>query len=70
MKDKIPKFFAMLFVAVGALNWGIYGFTRLVFNRGGFNLVDWIFNPGTVANMIYIVVGISAIYLIYESFRK
>lgn len=47
---------AMILVLIGALNWGLVG----VFN---WNLVAWIFGAmSVVARIIYILVGVSAIY--------
>ena len=43
---------------IGALNWGLIG----LFN---FNLVAQIFGFGTIAKIIYILVGLSAVYLIF-----
>ena len=45
---------------IGALNWGLIG----IF---GFDLVAWIFGPGTVAtNIVYTIIGIAAlIWLIW-----
>jgi len=47
---------------IGALNWGLVG----AFN---FNLVSLIFGDMSIlARMIYILVGLSAVWLIYEEF--
>ena len=45
---------------IGALNWGLIG----IF---GFDLVAWIFGPGTVASsIVYSIIGIAAlIWLIW-----
>ena len=45
---------------IGALNWGLIG----IF---GFDLVAWIFGPGTIAsNIVYTIIGIAAlIWLIW-----
>lgn len=47
-------------VIIGALNWGLIGF----FN---FNLVNTIFGgmPG-IENIVYILVGLSAVYSVFE----
>ena len=53
---------AMVLVLVGALNWGLVG----VFN---WNLVGWIFGAmSVVARIIYIVVGVAAIYGAFRFF--
>lgn len=40
---------------VGGLNWGLIG----LFN---FNLVEMLFGTGMLANLVYILVGVSAVY--------
>jgi uncharacterized membrane protein YuzA (DUF378 family) len=46
-------------VIIGALNWGLVGAFR-------FDLIYKIFGAGTVSRIVYIIVGLAAIYLIYE----
>ncbi|MEK6925981.1 MAG: DUF378 domain-containing protein [Nanoarchaeota archaeon] len=48
---------AMVLVIIGGLNWGLVG----LFN---FNLVETIFGVGTVADVVYTLVGLSAIWMI------
>lgn len=51
---------AFALVIVGALNWGLIG----LFD---FNLVNMIFGSmGGVENLVYILVGVSAVYMAYE----
>ncbi len=47
-------------VIIGALNWGLVGVSYFVSDRS-WDLVGLIFGNGVVANIIFIVVGISAI---------
>ena len=55
---------AMILVLIGGLNWGLVG----AFN---FNVVDAIFGSGSVISMIvYILVGISAIYGAFVFFQE
>ena len=50
---------ALILVIVGAINWGLVGILD-------FNLVDKIFGIGsTIATIIYILVGLSGIWMIY-----
>lgn len=50
---------AYILVIVGGLNWGLVG-------AANFNLVDTIFGMGSTLSMIvYILVGLSAVYLIF-----
>lgn len=54
---------ALVLVIVGGLNWGLYAF--------GFNLVNLVF--GSIAmleKLVYILVGLSALYLIYYITKK
>ena len=53
---------AMILVIIGGLNWGLVG----LFN---YNLVTAIFSEGTVANVIYDLVGLAALYMIYMAFK-
>ena len=55
---------ALIFTIIGGLNWGLVGF----FN---FNLVDFIFNAGSVmSRIIYSIVGICAIFNILLFFFR
>ncbi len=47
---------AFVLVIIGGINWGLVG----LFN---YNLVDAIFGFGGIARTIYVLVGLSAIYL-------
>lgn len=50
---------AFVLVMVGALNWGLVGF----FN---WNLVEMLFGFGTIARIIYALVGLSALWSIWH----
>jgi uncharacterized membrane protein YuzA (DUF378 family) len=50
-----------ILVLIGALNWGLVGAFR-------FDLVYKIFGAGIVSRIVYIVVGIAAVYLIVDLF--
>jgi len=53
---------AIILVVVGGLNWGLYAF--------GYNLVDMLFGSIPVlAQIVYILVALSAIYLIVVASR-
>jgi uncharacterized membrane protein YuzA (DUF378 family) len=52
-------------VVVGALNWGLVGLFE-------FNLVEEIFGTGTVADVIYVIVGVAGLMMVprlFEDFR-
>ena len=48
--------FALLFMVLGALNWGVIGLTD-----GDTNVISNIFGDGTLLNVVYVVVGASAL---------
>lgn len=50
---------ALILVLVGGLNWGLIG----VFNN--FNLVETIFGVTVITTLIYILVGLSAVYWLF-----
>lgn len=54
---------ALVLVIVGGLNWGLVGLAN-------FNLVDIVFGAGSfLARLIYILVGLSAIYLAVNAMK-
>ncbi|OGN16516.1 MAG: DUF378 domain-containing protein [Candidatus Yanofskybacteria bacterium RIFCSPHIGHO2_02_FULL_50_12] len=50
---------AWVLVIIGALNWGLVGLLDL-------NVVTEVFGTGTLTNVIYDLVGLSALYLIFN----
>ena len=48
---------ALLLLIIGGLNWLLFAF--------GFNLVEALFGDSIIATLIYILVGLSAIYMLY-----
>jgi hypothetical protein len=61
---KVLDLVAWLLVVIGALNWGLIG----VFN--GFNLVTALFGNGIAARVVYILVGVAAIWKIFSKLTK
>jgi uncharacterized membrane protein YuzA (DUF378 family) len=59
----IIKLIAWILVVIGALNWGLVG----LFD---FNLVESIFGMGTLTNIIYDIVGLSALVLVVLKVMK
>lgn len=53
----------MVLVVIGGLNWGLVGLLNL-------NLVTTLFGVGTLTNIVYDLVGLSAVYVAYTSFSK
>ena len=58
---KVVSLIAMILVLIGGLNWGLVGLFDL-------NLVAALFGTTILAQLIYILVGISALWLIITSF--
>jgi uncharacterized membrane protein YuzA (DUF378 family) len=56
---------AFILTVIGGLNWGLVG----AFN--GFDLVAKILGEGTIySNIVYVLVGLSALYLLIERLMK
>ncbi|MEM4625230.1 MAG: DUF378 domain-containing protein [Candidatus Pacearchaeota archaeon] len=63
MAKSVIDWIAFVLVIIGGINWALYSF--------GINLVELVsFNIQIVANIIYWLVGIAALYLIYYLFKK
>jgi uncharacterized membrane protein YuzA (DUF378 family) len=64
MEMKPLDLIAMILVIIGGLNWGLVGLLNL-------DLVATIFGAGSLlAQIVYILVGLSALYMIYYAFMK
>jgi uncharacterized membrane protein YuzA (DUF378 family) len=65
MKDKSAlDWIAMILVIVGGLNWGLVGLLEL-------DLVELIFGSIPILmKLVYILVGLSALYMIYMVTKK
>lgn len=48
-----------ILVFIGALNWGLIG-------AFGFNLVSFLFSDMMIQNIIYVLVGLSAVYKVIK----
>ncbi len=56
---KVLHTVAFILVIIGALNWGLSAFD--------FNVIDKVFGLGSaIAKVIYVLVGLSAVYLVFE----
>lgn len=64
--NKILTWTAYVLVLIGAINWGLLGFSQLI-GISNIDLVKIIFSNGVISNLIYIIVGISGIYLIFNT---
>ncbi len=63
MRMNALDWIAYILVFVGGINWGLIGAANL-------NLVEMIFGAGNIANIVYILVGISALYMLFNMFMK
>jgi len=69
-KKSVLSWIALVLVLIGGLNWGLVGLGRLLGNSG-WDLVQIILaSMPVVANIVYVVVGIAALYIIYEATMK
>jgi len=57
MKKSVIDWIAMVLLIIGGLNWGLAVFD--------FNLVSAIVGTGTIAKIVYALVGLSALWMIY-----
>ena len=63
MEHSVWDWIAGILLIVGGLNWGLIG----LFN---FNLVTTIFGAAIITKIIYVLVGISAIYMIFAMMKE
>lgn len=54
---------ALVLLVVGGLNWGLVGLLN-------FNLVTTLLGEGMLTNIVYILVGLSAVYVAATSLMK
>jgi uncharacterized membrane protein YuzA (DUF378 family) len=59
---KILHMIAFLLLIIGGLNWGLVAFH--------YNLVQSIFGTGTVASIIYALVGLSALFELFTHWKN
>lgn len=55
MDKKTFHYVSMVLLWIGGFNWGMYGLF-------GIDLVTMIFGPSNFAQLVYILVGVSAVY--------
>lgn len=60
----ITALIAKILVIVGGINWGLIGVSML-FGGSNWNLVSLLLGSGIVASIVYLLVGISAIMMIF-----
>ena len=64
-KKTVLDWIAFVLVIVGGLNWGLVGLFK------GFNLVSKLFGSVLwLQNTVYVLVGLSAAYMIYYTTKK
>ena len=62
-KKNALDWIALVLVIIGAINWGLFGLA-------GMDLVNIIFKTSIIATIIYVLVGLSGLYLIYYIMKK
>lgn len=60
---KSIKWLAFLLVVIGALNWGLVGWISV-------DLVSKIFGSGILGRAVYILVGVSGLYILFFHMPK
>lgn len=60
---KVIDWIALILVIIGGLNWGLVG----LFD---FDLVALIFGAGIVSTIVYVLVGVAALWMIYYAAVK
>ena len=63
MKKGVLDWIAMVLVVIGGINWGLVGIFSL-------NVVSLVAGEGIIAKIIYIIVGIAALYMIIAALLK
>ena len=65
MKLNFVGWIALILVIIGGINWGLVG----LFN---FNIITFLFSAASpiLERITYVVVGLSALYLIFQGFRS
>ena len=63
MEKNITDWITLILVIVGGVNWGLVG----AFN---FNLVEAILGMGVFTDIVYILVGLSGLYMLYHLFTN
>ena len=51
------EFLAFILIVIGGINWGLWGLFE-------FNFVDYVFGNLWIANLIYVLIGVAALYFI------
>lgn len=64
----IIHWIAVLLVVIGGINWGVIGVTGRV--GDGLNLVTFLLGTGILTNIVYILVGIAALYILLREIKK
>ena len=63
-KKNFLDWLSLILVIVGGLNWGLWGLFKL-------DLVDFIFGSiPWLANTVYVLVGLSALYMLYYASKN
>ncbi len=63
MKMSTVDWVAWVFVVVGAMNWGLLGIASI-------NLVEAILGTGALTQVVYILVGLSGLYMVWMALSK
>ncbi len=64
MKKTVLDWIALVLVIIGGLNWGLVGIWNFDLVAAVFGSILWL------QNLVYILVGVAALYLIYYISKK
>lgn len=63
------EMWAWWLVVVGAINWGLVGLGAWL-GAGNWNVVEMVFGGFGLANLVYVVVGASGLWLLWAKMGK
>jgi hypothetical protein len=63
MKMSSIEWVAWVFVVLGALNWGFVALFK-------FNLVEMILGTGSLSMLVYVLVGLSGLFMLWGALSK
>jgi uncharacterized protein len=70
VKSKDLEMVAWVLVVVGAVNWGLVGLGGLL-GMGGWNVVMMVLGSmPMLENLVYLLVGLSGLWLLFKRFGK
>ncbi|MFA6042430.1 MAG: DUF378 domain-containing protein [Patescibacteria group bacterium] len=69
-KMSVLDWIAMVLLIIGGLNWGLVGVAKFDLVGAIFKGTNEIGSDATIAKIVYILVGLSALYMLIMAFAK